>query len=77
VLTALSFNPFFVILAPWLLWQYIGWGLRLFGVESFPTLRPRSAWPLYVLAIALTVFGVLRNLPWWPFTLLTPGGAAI
>jgi hypothetical protein len=71
---AVQCNPFFVILSPWLLWQYVAWGLRLLSVKSLPTLRPRSAWPLYALAAALSVFGVLRNLPFWPFSLLAPGG---
>lgn len=74
VAAAFRCNPFFVLIAPWLVWQYVNWGLRLVGMESLPALRPRSAWALYALAAALTVFAVLRNLPWWPFNLLAPGG---
>ncbi len=32
----------------------------------------RSPWLGYAVAMALTAFMVLRNLPWWPFTLLAP-----
>ncbi|MDB6076812.1 MAG: hypothetical protein JWO82_559 [Akkermansiaceae bacterium] len=34
-----------------------------------PRIPPWSAWTL--LAVFL-IFGVTRNLPWWPFTLLAP-----
>jgi len=74
VAKAFRYNPFFVFFAPWLVWQYAAWGLQLIGVRSVPAFRPRSAWPLYALAIALTIFFVARNLPWRPFNMLAPGG---
>lgn len=33
--------------------------------------RPRLAWTLVAVIVA---FWILRNLPWWPFTLLAPPG---
>lgn len=50
--------------------------LRLSWEAAFPRLRwrrfpfsDRAAWGVVA---GLLVFAVLRNLPWWPFTLLAP-----
>jgi hypothetical protein len=38
------------------------------GRQVFP------AWLAWSLAGFVVVFGLVRNLPWWPFTLLVPQG---
>jgi len=71
VLTALDYNamlPFFAML--------IGFGLVslvYFAVRGrrFPVnlLHPKA---LYVFLVLLLVFGLIRNLPWYPFNVLFP-----
>ena len=71
VLTALDYNamlPFFAVL--------IGFGfvsLVYFAVRgralSVKLLNPNSLWVFFVM---LLVFGVTRNLPWYPFSVLFP-----
>jgi hypothetical protein len=46
-----------------------GWGYRL--ALPRPVLRPLLGAPFWIGVIL--GFGVLRNLPWWPFTWLAPG----
>src|SRR5687768_6737035 len=71
ILTALDYNallPFFALL--------IGFGfvsLVVFALKgrrlSLNPLHPNALWVFFVL---LLVFGVTRNLPWYPFTVLFP-----
>jgi len=69
---AFRFNPVGMVLLPLAL---VGLGLEAFGwIRAKPPryrLQPgaRAAWLLVWLVIA---FWILRNLPWWPFTLLAP-----
>ena len=51
----------------WGLWQLRALGTGLAGRHW--TWRPAWIWWLLIL---LGAFGILRNLPWYPFTLLTP-----
>ena len=69
---ALGLNPLLVLLLPfglvWLgrtLWRGLGRGLP-------PVDPPRPAAMLLLLVVS--VFWVLRNLPWWPGPLLAPAG---
>jgi hypothetical protein len=69
---ALAFNPVFVLLVP-----AIGVGLLWRGQERWrgrpPRTRPLLSGGLIVaLAAALVAFGILRNVPGWPFELLAP-----
>lgn len=57
---AFSLNPLWVLLIPVLAWI------------SIPRFRPKNAWFPWMLFWIVMVFGVLRNLPWWPMTLLAP-----
>ena len=61
----LALLPFAPLLAGWHLGWRPHWLQRLTGV---------AARPLPWLALVL-VYWVARNLPWYPFTLLAPGGA--
>lgn len=72
LLQALAFNPVFVILMP-----IIGVAFAWHGLEKWRGRPPRTR-PLLpggvILALAalLVAFGLLRNLPGWPFELLAP-----
>jgi len=69
---ALAYNPLAFIILP-----AVGWSLFQ-SVQSWRYRRPFIAqstaakWFARALAIAVILFGVLRNLPWFPFTLLAP-----
>ncbi len=69
---ALAFNPVFVFLMP-----IMGVALAWRGLEKWrgrpPCTRPRLPGSvILVLAALLVAFGLLRNLPGWPFELLAP-----
>lgn len=69
---AFRYNPVVMVLLPLLLvavcWELAGWVRgRPMPVRLLP--GPRVGLALLGL---LLVFGILRNLPYWPFTLLAP-----
>ena len=71
---AFRFNPVGVILLPVAL---VGVGIELAGwVRGRPLpfrLNP-GATGAWIIAGVVIAFWILRNLPWWPFTLLAPNG---
>lgn len=70
-LEALRLNPFVVLALPalgWLVGRLL-WGETL--ARKLPAVGLRRAWLLAGVA-ALALYGVLRNLPWTPFTVLAP-----
>ena len=67
---AVAYNALFILLLPWLLltslrvtWQF------LCGVPIRPV---KSVWFPWVLTVLFILFGLFRNLPWYPFPLLAP-----
>jgi hypothetical protein len=68
-LEAIDSNPLLVItpiIALMVTWSCLAWaGL----VKAPPQLGQRLMWTVAIVVIG---FGVLRNLPWWPFTWLAP-----
>ena len=67
---AWSMNPMLVISLPLLLLLTL-YGAGLLPARLLPLAR-QIARPI-PWAVVLTAYGVLRNLPWYPFTLLAPG----
>jgi hypothetical protein len=69
---AFRFNPVGVVLLPLAM---LGLGIEMIGwIREKPLawrLRPgrRAGWTIVGILIA---FWILRNVPWWPFTLLAP-----
>lgn len=71
VVAAFDYNALLVIFVPmiaYLLLNLIYYALRgrSFGVSKLP---PAAIW---MTAVVLLTFGVLRNLPFYPFTILAP-----
>lgn len=71
--TAWAMNPLTVLLLP-----FIGYGLAsqaLFVLtgRSLPRVFLSAVW-IRALCIAIVLFGILRNVPLYPFELLAPGG---
>jgi len=69
---ALAYNALAFIVMP-----VVGWSLfqSLRSWKQQLPLTPSSSTSRYLkwlLAITVIAFGVLRNLPWFPFTLLAP-----
>jgi len=62
---ALSKNLLFVVALLPLVWFYYQRVIRDVAVQT-----PR--WALWTMLVVFVLFGVLRNLPWMPFTLLAP-----
>ncbi len=71
ILTALDYNamlPFFALLIGFGLVSLVYFAARGRRIP-FNLLHPTA---LYVFLVLLLVFGVTRNLPWFPFTVLFP-----
>lgn len=71
LLLALHFNPLFMLSLPFL----AIWGARwLRRLATGKDLQPMLVRPLYIKLVAVLVisFGILRNLPFPPFTCLAP-----
>jgi hypothetical protein len=71
LLTALHYNVLLVLFVPMIIYFLVN--LLSIAVRGrslgFSDLSPRAVWTL---AIVLLTFGVLRNLPFYPFTALAP-----
>jgi hypothetical protein len=46
--------------------------MLLAGVQTRPLGSGLSGRTIRLIAIVIVGFGVVRNFPWWPFTLLAP-----
>lgn len=71
IIPALDFNlllPVWTVIFLWVLVSLLLLAVRGRGLEMWPT-RPRF---MYGFMAALLVFGVLRNIPAWPLTILFP-----
>jgi len=62
-------HAMFVFAVPFLLYMYAGWTAKTVFKRTLPPLR-LSAKTIGIFLAAWTVFTVLRNLPWAPFTKL-------
>jgi hypothetical protein len=60
----------FVVL-PWGIWAYVSFSLRALGWTRVPDIRFNERW-LAAFAVLVVLFGVIRNLPFPPFTWLAP-----
>jgi hypothetical protein len=71
VLAALHMNAFGVLVAiPFAAWFFGSWFVsEMTGRKFVINVSVRAA---VVLAVAAVLFGILRNIPAWPFTLMSP-----
>lgn len=70
---AFRLNPLGMVLLPTALIG-IGIGLIAWVRGRQPTRRSTpGARVTWLIVATILAFGILRNLPWWPFTLLSPG----
>ncbi|MFZ1701573.1 MAG: DUF2752 domain-containing protein [Pyrinomonadaceae bacterium] len=71
IITAIDFNlliPMWAVIFGWVLVSLTLLAIRGKGLPMWPT-YPRVLWGF---VIVLFVFGVLRNIPLWPLTILFP-----
>ena len=71
--TAFGYNPLMLLAAPFVAYALGSYVLRAFTGRALPAPRARAWWVWALLAVIL-LFGVLRNVPAWPFRLLAPHG---
>jgi hypothetical protein len=69
---AFSFNPFAVLAFPFLAYAAGSRAAFLIRGRYFPRVF-LPPWMIWVLACAVVLFGILRNLPLYPFRMLAPG----
>jgi hypothetical protein len=73
VMRAIGFNPLLMLALPWIAHLLGRQTFRaIAGMPTTPLCANLSARTIWIIGGVLVGFGVLRNLPWWPFTLLAP-----
>ncbi len=73
VLGALRYNPFMVILIPLLAYAVLADPVRRLTGRQAPTTALRPIW-IWIFMVSIVLFGILRNIPTYPFTFLAPPG---
>jgi hypothetical protein len=68
---ALGLNPLAVLALPFVAWALLGRAAAALLHTRLPSFRLSAAGAWALVAVVLA-FGVLRNLPAWPFTWLAP-----
>ena len=71
VIKALDLNPLAVIFLPYLFYEFISFGISAFFGRRLPVVYP-PAWALWGLLGVIILFGVARNIPVYPLSVLAP-----
>lgn len=73
ILTAFDYNLLFPFIVVILAWYYLV-GLTTLFFRKRVMWIPQSlpTWAAVMIGVVIASFTVLRNLPWWPFTILAP-----
>lgn len=69
---ALAYNPFAVLALPFLTYGMVSYGSFRTTGRYLPNLFLHAAW-IRVLGLAIILFGIVRNLPFYPFFFMAPG----
>jgi len=73
VLQALRYNGLFVLASPFLAYfYYIAIRVYILGQKQYLNSFVFKPWFAYLFISILIIFFILRNIPFWPFTLLSP-----
>lgn len=73
IVAAFGYNPLMVACIPFLLVNGVGWMLPASNRRLFDE-RALSASAIVCILVGVVLFGVLRNLPMYPFSFLAPHG---
>ena len=68
---AFGYNPYSMLALPAIAWSLAGRGLRAWGLPAPPRVYVSHRW-VWALLGAILAFWLLRNLPFYPFTILAP-----
>ncbi len=71
LLLAAHFNLLAIGSLPILLSGYVRWTLQVYNSRWQIRWRAKAAW-IWALSVAIIAFTVLRNVPYYPLTLLAP-----
>ena len=69
---ALALNPFAVIVSPFLAYGTVSYAVFMLRGKYLPRVFLPAFW-IRALCAAIVAFGIMRNLPLYPFSLLAPG----
>jgi hypothetical protein len=69
---ALALNPFAVVVSPFLVYGTVSYAVFVLRGKYLPRLFVPASW-IRALCAAIVAFGVFRNIPVYPFSLLAPG----
>lgn len=69
---ALALNPFAIIVSPFLAYGTVSYAVFVLRGKYLPRMFLPAIW-IRALCVAIVAFGVLRNIPLYPFSLLAPG----
>lgn len=69
---AFAFNPFAVLALPFLAYGGLSYAVLRMRGRRLPHVFLPSGW-IWTLGVAIVVFGIARNIPMYPFSLLAPG----
>ncbi|MDX9723411.1 MAG: DUF2752 domain-containing protein [Myxococcota bacterium] len=69
-LDALDYNPLMILSLPFLAWVGLRRSLEIWSL--LPPPRPLAPWLGRSILILILLYWLLRNLPWWPLTVLAP-----
>lgn len=70
---AWAMNPLTVLLLPFVCYGLASHAVRLFRGQALPQRFIPASW-IRALGTVIVIFGIVRNLPFYPFDLLAPGG---
>jgi hypothetical protein len=69
---AFAFNPFAVLALPFLAYGGLSYVVFRMRGRHLPRVFLPAGW-IWTLGLAIVVFGIARNIPMYPFSLLAPG----
>ena len=69
---ALALNPFAIIVSPFLAYGTVSYAVFVLRGKYLPRVFLPAIW-IRALCLAIVVFGIMRNIPLYPFSLLAPG----
>lgn len=73
---ALALNPLLVFALPFLVYGLASYTWFVWRGSYLPRLFLPAAW-IRALCVAIVLFGIARNIPAYPFSLLAPGGLGL
>jgi hypothetical protein len=68
----LHYNALYIVAIPLIVYQVLSWASYHLLGRGFPGDPFKRRWFVPVLLVVVILFGIGRNLPWYPLTLLAP-----